>query len=1018
MKKTLLLALMFFALLPLSLMAQAPNMMAMAQAELQKRGLTESEVRSRLLSEGIDVDNIPPTEYANYQSRITNILNQMQAEKASQKAAATQAAPTTPASTVEATDASTPTASGTQIIATAANEAATPNEFPQTTAGEAAAEEALEHALKENHVSSTAGNDIYGHSLFTGTSMDVFRTTDGAQAPDTYVLGEGDEIHISVFGASQTEIHQRVAPDGSIQPAGSTKIFLKGMPLGQARTAIQNKLSQHYSFRPDQIAVTITTARTVTVSIYGEVGVQGGFTLSALNTAFNALAAAGGPTAIGSIRNIQRSRAGKTDRLDLYQYMTGNTKNVMFDLQNNDVLFVPVANNIVKIEGAVRRPMRYEMIDGETLKDLIEYAGGLTYDVFPNFIQIERRENDELKYLEFNLDKVMSGKEKVAVKGGDVVRIRTSNRPMENYVTIRGDVYYGGNFDLGQNNSLKALIDKAQLKYTARKDYVIVERTSPDETVEFLTIPFPGENGNPDFNLQARDVITVLAQDSYLERWNISVSGEVRNPFTRPFGLNDQMTLGQALEYAGGPSHSARTDYVYVERTRPDLTVEVLTLPFPTPESESFNFKLQARDKVRVLSLVSFRDVDEISVQGQVRAPFTRTFGLNDRMTVAQAIEFANGLKQNVFPVAYIVRRDLANPVKRQYIRVDLDKDGETLLQPGDRLNIYDNTTYTNVGEVRVSGAVKNPVGTTYDPSLTVHDLLMMAGGFEVGAAYDRVEVFRINISKKDEVELEQITLHVDDNYNLVEGKNTPKDFQLQPYDHLVVRMTPNYTQGRTVEVNGRVRYPGVYVLEDNKTQLWQVIKMAGGLLDDADPYCRLMRTKGRNIGNIGLNLKKVKSHHGSLKHDPILMDGDVINIVRRENTVKIRETGTLMAQYVPENYSSTEKVLVYQGRHTAAWYVKHFAGGFDKYANRKSVTVTYPNNQSDGTKYFLFFRRTPRVEPGGVITMQMNTQKKIDDSKPKEKFDWGREASNMMSALTSIMSIVILVNTMKNLNN
>ena len=895
---------------------------------------------------------------------------------------------------------------------------ASSEDIPQTTIGEAAAEAALEESLKENNVSKTAGDDIYGHALFTGTSMDVFRTTDGAQAPDTYVLGEGDEIHISIFGGSQTEIHQRIGADGSIQPAGSTKIFLKGMTLAQGRTAIQNKLSQHYSFRPDQIAVTITTARTVTVSIYGEVGVQGGFTLSALNTAFNALAAAGGPTAIGSIRNIQRSRGGKTDRLDLYQYMLGNSKNVQFDLQNNDILFVPVANNIVRIEGAVRRPMRYEMIDGETLKELIEYAGGLTYDVYPDFIQIERRVNDELKYLEYNLDEVMSGKKKAVLMGGDVVRIKTSNRPMENYVSIRGDVYYGGNFDLEQNNSLKALIDKAQLKYTARKDYVIVERTSPDETVEFLTIPFPGENGNPDFKLQARDVITVLAQDSYLEKWTISVDGEVRNPFSRTFGLNDQMTLGQALEYAGGPSHSARTDFVYVERTRPDLTVEVLTLPFPTPESESFNFQLQAKDKVRVLSLVSFRDVDSISVYGQVRAPFSRTFGLNDRMTVSQAIEYAHGLKQSVYPVAYIVRRDLTNPVKRQYIRVDLEKDGETLLQPGDQLNIYDNTTYTNVGEVRVSGAVKNPVGTTFDPSLTVHDLLTMAGGFEVGAAYDRVEVFRVNISKKDEVKLEQLTLHVDDNYNLIEDKKSPKNFQLQPYDHIVVRMTPNYTKGRTVEVNGRVRYPGVYVLEDNKTQLWEVIKMAGGLLDDADPYCRLMRTQGRNIGNIGLNLKKVKNHRGQLKHDPILVDGDVINIVRRENTVKIRETGTLMAQYVPEEYSSTEKVLVYQGHHTAAWYVKHFAGGFDKYANRKSVTVTYPNNQSDGTKYFLFFRCTPRVEPGGVITMQMNTQKKIDDSKPKEKFDWGKEASNMMSALTSIMSIVILVTTMKNLNN
>ena len=999
--KKIILTLAFFVLLPVALLAQTPNMMAMAQSELQKRGLNETEVRARLLQEGIDVDNIPPTEYANYQGRVISILNRMQAEKAR---ANSNPAPTVTTNEAAAEAAPAAAATGGAEVATSVDE------LPQTTNGEAAAEEALEEALKENHVSTTDGDDIYGHALFTGTSMDVFRTTDGAQAPDSYVLGEGDEVHISIFGSSQTEIHQRIGADGSIQPTGSSKIFLKGITLGQARNAIVSKLGQHYSFRSDQIAITITTARTVSVSIYGEVGVQGGFTLSALNTAFNALAAAGGPTAIGSIRNIQRSRDGKTDRLDLYQYMKGNVKSVTFDLQNNDILFVPVANNIVRIEGAVRRPMRYEMIDGETLKDLIEYAGGLTYNVFPDFIQIERRENDELKYLEYNLEKVMSGKEKVAVKGGDVVRIRTSNRPMENYITIRGDVYYGGNFDLNRNSSLQALIEKAQLKYTARMDYVIVERTSPDETVEFLTVPFPGVDGNPDFLLQARDVVTVLAQDSYLEKWTISVDGEVRNPFSRTFGLNDQMTLGQALEYAGGPSHTARTDYVYVERTRPDLTVEVLTLPFPTPESESFNFQLQAKDKVRVLSLASFRDVDEISVQGQVRAPFTRTFGLNDRMTVAQAIEYAHGLKQSVFPVAYIVRRDLTNPVKRQYIRVDLDKDGETLLQPGDRLNIYDNTTFTNVGEVRVSGAVKNPVGTTYDPSLTVHDLLMMAGGFETGAAYDRVELFRINISKRDAVELEQITLSVDDNYNIVPNKKTPQDFQLQPYDHIVVRMTPNYTHGRTVEVNGRVKYPGVYVLEDNKTQLWQIIKMAGGLLDDADPYARLFRTNGRNTGNIGLDLRRVKRHHGSLTEDPILMEGDVINIVRRENTVVIRETGTRMGQYIPEEFSSTQKTMIYKGHHTAAWYVKKHAGGFDKYADRNSVTVTMPNNQSKGTRHFLFFRRTPTVEPGGVITMRMDTDKREKSEKPKEEIDWGLELRNTLSALTSVVSIILLI--------
>ena len=1012
--KKLFLMILFFAVLPFTMLAQTPDMMAMARAELQKRGLEETEVRTRLLEEGIDVDNIPPTEYKNYQDRVINILNKMQREKAAKTAAQTDATPAASANDVSGNATSTVTTSvltaeGTELIAEAAATAETPKDIPQTTMGEAAAEEALETALEENNVSKTAGDDIYGHSLFTGTSMDVFRTTDGAQAPDTYVLGYGDEIHVSIFGKSQAEIHQRIGADGSIQPVGSTKIFLKGMTLGQARDAIVSKLSTHYSFGRDQIAVTITTARTISVSIYGEVGVQGGFTLSALNTAFNALAAAGGPTAMGSIRNIQRSRSGKTDRLDLYQYMKGNAKSVQYDLQNGDIIFVPVANTIVTIEGAVRRPMRYEIIEGETMKDLIEYAGGLTYNVYPEFAQVERRVNDEIKYLEYNLERIMSGKEKVILKGGDVVRIKSSNRPMENYVSINGDVYYGGNFDYEKNHSLKGLIEKAQPQYTARRDNVIVERTSPDETVEFITVPFPGENGNPDFVLQPRDKVTVLAQDAYLEKWTISVNGSVRHPFSRTFGLNDQMTLKQAIEYAGGPTYSARTDYVYVERTRPDQTVEVITVPFPG-ENDNTDFQLQAKDVITVLSLTQFRDVEQISVSGQVRNPFTKTFGLNDRMTVAQAIEYAHGLKPSVFPVAYIFRKDLTNPDKMQYIRVNLDTDGDDVeLQPGDRLRVYDNTRYTHIGEVRISGAVKEPFATAYDESLNLTEMIWMAGGFNVGAAFDRVEVFRLNISKTNEVDLEMITLQVDDEYNLVGNEN----FQLQPFDHIVVRMTPNYTTGRYVELNGRVKYPGVYVLEDTKTQLWDVIKRAGGLLDDADPYARLMRTEGRQKGNIGLNLRKAKKNRRSMKNDPILMEGDVINIVRQENTVMIRETGTRMSQYVLPEFSASQKLIVFDGRHRAKWYIRHYAGGFVRTADRSSTTVTLPNNQSKGTWRFIF-RHYPKVEPGSVISVRIDDRKRERIEKPKEKIDWGVEARNSLSAMVSIVSMILLINNLK----
>ncbi len=797
--KRILIALMVSLALPVAALAQNATMMAMAQAELNKRGLNETEVRARLLENGIDVDNISPADYPSYQQRVTEILDQMQAEKA---------------------DASGMGATSAENVITDISAA------PQTTNKEKDAESALEDAMAK---AGDMSSDIYGHAIFTDKNLDVFRTTDGAQAPDNYILGEGDEVHISIFGSSQTEIHQRIAADGSIKPVGSTKIFLKGLTLEQGRKVIQNNLSQFYSFRPDQIAVTLSTARTVTVSIYGEVGVQGGFTLSALNTAFNALAAAGGPNPVGSVRDIKISRGGKATRLDLYKFMSGDFDVEFNDLRNGDIIFVPIAQKVVSIEGAVNRPMRYEMIEGETLSDLLTYAGGLSWNAYPNFVQIERvGDGGAVQYLEYNLADVTSGSKKVDLRAGDVVRIKASNQPVEEFITVNGAVYYPGNFNL------------------------------------------------------------------------------------------------------------------------------------------------------------------------------------EGKMTVAQAIEKAGGLKPSVFPVAYIFRKDLNNPAKYEYLKIDLSADGATQLQRGDALNVYDNTTYTNIGEVRVSGAVKIPFTTAFDPTLTVHDLITMAGGFTDGAAFDRVEVFRMNISKKEEVKLERISVEVDENYNPVD-----QNFQLQPYDNIVVRLTPNFTTGRSVEVNGRVRYPGVYVLTDYKTQLSQVIEMAGGLSDDAEPFAHIFRTYN-NRGSIGFDFRDIDKNKGALSFDPILMDGDVINIVRQENTVTIRETGTRMAQYVPAEFMTEQKTVVYQGAHSAAWYIRRYAGGFQRATDRRSVTVTLPNNQTIGTTSFLGIKKYPTVEPGAVITMQIDEHKLEKIEKPKEKIDWSAEMRSTLSALTSVVSIYLLIDRLK----
>jgi len=742
--------------------------------------------------------------------------------------------------------------------------------IPVTTPQEAAAE-AAQRVIKEAAAKS-GGIRIYGHSVFTDQTLDVFRKTDGSQAPETYILGAGDEIRITIFGASQTDLQLRINNEGYIQPEGMSKIFLQGMSIAQARELLVNRLSTFFTFRADQLSLTVATARTVLVNIFGETRITGGFTVSALNSALNAISAAGGITDIGSVRNIQLIRGKQKKTIDLYAFMSNPSYQFGLDIQQNDILFVPVAENIVSIEGAVKRPMYYEMLPGESLETLIHYAGGIRVNTYPDFVQIERYQGDEIRLQEYNLAEVLSGKLKVPLQNGDIVRVRSIGKPIEQFAEVVGSVYYPGRYDLVKSPTLGSLLGKAQPTKEARKDLVIVERYRPDETVELLTLDW------------------------------------------------------QSMK-AGGK-----------------------------------DFNLQPRDRVTIPLLATYRDLGTISVSGDVRDPFQKSLALGDRITVKQALEIAGGLKNTAYPVAYIFRKNQLNPSEVTYIRVDLPKADETLLQPGDRLNVYDNTLFTNVGEVRVNGAVKKAGGLTYDPLLQVADLITTAGGVTVGAVLDRVEVFRNILSPDEPARIERITLSLDSAYRVT----NPVGFKLQPYDQIVVRQTPGFTTGRTVEISGEVTSPGIYVLGSRQVCLSEIIKMAGGLLDGADATgSRLFRTKN-STGSIAMDVRKAVRRSGNIRFDPVVMEGDVININRMENTVSIRSQATGLEQ---TNGPDNAVTLVYQGKKSARWYILHYAGGFGPKADKNSVTVVLKNGQMKGTGRTIFgIRKYPKVTTGAMI--------------------------------------------------
>jgi protein involved in polysaccharide export with SLBB domain len=906
-------------LAPSRLSGQDPVPASQAQqelirAELAKRGLTEQEARARLAQEGIVIESIPIAELPSYQGRIVAILDKLAAEKKAAVATASNVVtiPSAPPSAVP------PMASGKALptTSTASGSAAA---SPMSTVAEAVAD-----AKEKVAAQSSDPSDIYGHSIFTNKTLEVFRTTDGARAPETYILGSGDQVHVSIFGTSQADLLLQVGDDGYAQVVGVPRIFLQGLTLAQARVLLQARLSSYYTFNANQIAITIQVSRTITVNIFGESKLKGSFSVSALNTAFNALSAAGGLTKIGSVRDIQVIRGTTRRRMDVYAFMDDPSMLFRFDLQHNDVIFVPLARTVVTLEGAVKRPMRYELLAGEDLRDLIRFAGGVNYDTYPDFVQVERVQGDSVVLKEWRLSEVLSGKTTVSLGDGDVVRIRTIGRALEQFVDVRGAVFYEGKYDLGRNPTLKDVLARAQL---------------------------------------------------------------------RP---------------------QAKTDIVFIERLQPDSSVRILPIPWGDSAATARRVALEPRDRVVIFDRQRYADVAKLEVQGDVRIPTSRRLAFGERLQLKDVLTLAGGLKPTAADIAYVFRTDLYNPSKVEYLRVDVRRDLTFPLGAGDSLVIYDRRTYSSVGQLALSGAVHNPVRIEFDPVIRFSDLMTMAGGFTRGAALNRVDVFRLNVSAKEGTTFDRIQVQVDSQYRVVVA---PPGFRLQPFDQVVVREIPLFDVARSVQLSGQVLYPGSYALTNQKVYLSDVILQAGGFTELADPVFATLVRAGAT-GTVGIDLKAAMLHKRDPVVDPILVEGDVITIPRRMNTVAIRLRATRVGELNSIGVATTNQSegtiasFVDQGRHSAEWYINEFAGGFAQKADRWSVTVTDPNGRVRGTtSRMIFFKNYPTVLPGSTVSLRYKFE--TPPEQKKETFDWDKVSARSMQFITALLSLVILKKTL-----
>jgi polysaccharide biosynthesis/export protein len=667
------------------------------------------------------------------------------------------------------------------------------------------------------------GLEYFGYNLFKNIPSSFEPSEIGPVDPG-YIIGPGDNLRLSIWGAAELQYQLTVDPQGNVFIPTAGQFFVSGTTYESLQNKLTAYLSKFYeglTSDPPTIFLDISLSKLKPIKIFvtGEIGQPGGYNISSFATVFNALYAVGGPLTSGSLRDIRVVRNNKViTTVDIYDYILKGQLIGDVRLQNNDMIFIPPRKKSVSIKGEIFRPAIYELKEGENLQKMIEFAGGLNATAYTGRVQInriipfEKRQNTQIdrEYIDADISSVINRSADIPLYDKDIITVFPILNKLENFVTIEGSVYRPGTYESSTVKSLRELIKKAggELPETYYGKVDII-RTRPDESNEFISVDLAQAlQGDPNNNitLQPRDKVKIYSIYELVDKKNVSISGYVKQSVTLPYA--DSLTLFDMVFRAGGlqdpffrgRAFTLRADLI---RVNPD-GVTTRIIPFDLEKllrDQSFNMQLQPGDKIYIYSSSVEKVLDKyVTIEGEVNSP--GKFPLNSNMTVMDLILQAGGFNE----------QSLRNEVYVNRIRPGG--------YPGDKIS----ETFT----------VQLPLFFT-----------------------------------KSSGEL---------------GDSSKTDFKLQYKDVVVVRKNPNYTPQRVVRIMGEVNYPGAYVLERKSENLLELIRKAGGPTSEAFLFGSTFTREGRRLI---IDLEKLFDDEDE-DQDVILNTADEIFIPRNPNTILV----------------------------------------------------------------------------------------------------------------------------------
>ena len=619
------------------------------------------------------------------------------------------------------------------------------------------------------------GIKVFGRDIFRTANL-TFEPSMNIATPVNYRLGPGDELQIEVWGASETNITQKVSPDGYISIPNVGPVNVNGLTVQAATNRIKAKLSQIYSGLASSninlsthVKVSLGQIRTIQVNIMGEVARPGTYALSSFSTVFHALYKAGGMSKMGSLRNIKVVRGGRTvATVDVYDYIINGRSHSDIRLQEGDVILASPYDALVLIKGKVKRPMYYEMKSSESIRTLIGFAGGFSNDAYRGAVTVDRNNTKERTVA--TVDDMNYGVFKV--KDGDVVSVGEILDRYDNRIEVKGAVYRPGYYELGKDiQTVKDLIEKADglLEY-AFTNRAVLHRENDDKTLEVISLNVKAiiDGTEADVTLRKNDVLFIPSKYDLEQKGTLEIRGEVYKPNVFPYAANTK--LEDLIIMAGGLTESASTVRVDVTRRIIDRKgtkkQKEIAQTFSFGVKDGFvvegepGFVLEPYDQVFVRRSPGYSEKVNVTVSGEVE--FEGDYSLNVRNErLSDVLEKAGGLTEFAYiegarlerqmtPEEYKQAQELMDmvasnnkisgndsivvpQVSRTYpVGIDLKEilanphsAIDPVLQDGDVIVIPQYMT-----TVSVSGSVRKPNSVVYDPKMKLKDYISEAGGY------------------------------------------------------------------------------------------------------------------------------------------------------------------------------------------------------------------------------------------------------------------------------------------------